>query len=168
MQPTWKILDIFLRMNEWIKPMHCSMKVDIMRCVHNICTTCMYTWWCNQLGWNPIWRSILIFTHMLFQYVKKVCTTLDLLALIPFKLKHSQLVSLWKSSHSGYKKWYCHFYTCQINKGDIWLQFENNEKNPPGGAVIQKNQKQILKSWYLHYWHTPRGARGVKRCARIY
>jgi hypothetical protein len=35
---------------------------------------------------------------------------------------------------------------CQINKGDIWLKFENNEKNPPGGAVIQKNQKQILKS----------------------
>ena len=88
--------------------------------------------------------------------------TLDLLALIPFKLQHSQLVSLWKSSHSGYKKWYCHFYTCQINKGDIWLQFENNEKNPPGGAVIQKNQKQILKSWYLHYWRAPRGARGVK------
>ena len=37
-------------------------------------------------------------------------------------------------------------YTRQINKGDIWLQFENNEKNPPDGAVIQKNQKQILKS----------------------
>jgi hypothetical protein len=37
------------------------------------------------------------------------------------------------------------FYTCQINKGDIWLQFENNEKNLPGGAVIQKNKKQILK-----------------------
>ena len=82
MQPTWKILDIFLCMNEWIKPMHCSMKVDIMRCVHNICTTCMYTWWCNQLGWNPIWRSILIFTHMLFQYVKKVCTCVCIMYII--------------------------------------------------------------------------------------
>ena len=27
---------------------------------------------------------------------------------------------------------------------DIWLQFENNEKTPSGGSVIQKNQKQIL------------------------
>ena len=54
--------------------------------------------------------------------------TLDLLALIPFKLQHSQLVSLWKFSHCGYKKWYCHFYSCQINKSDIWLQFEKNEK----------------------------------------
>ena len=92
--------------------------------------------------------------------------TLELLALIPFKLQHSQLESLWKSNHSGYEKWYCHFYTCQINKGGIWLQFENNEKNPPGGAVIQKNQKQILKSWYLHYWRNPRGARGVKISGR--
>ena len=39
-----------------------------------------------------------------------------------------------------------HFYACQTNKGDIWLQFESIEKNPPGGSVIQKNQKQILKS----------------------
>ena len=39
-----------------------------------------------------------------------------------------------------------YFYACQINKGDIWLQFENSEKNPPGGSVIQKNQKQISKS----------------------
>ena len=36
-------------------------------------------------------------------------------------------------------------YTCQINKGDIWFQFENNEKNLPDGAAIQKNEKQILK-----------------------
>jgi hypothetical protein len=28
----------------------------------------------------------------------------------------------------------------------VILHFENNEKNPPGGAVIQKNQKQMLKS----------------------
>ena len=113
---------------------------------------------------------MLLIPHILSQQSTILCncSTLDLLALIPFKLQNSQLVSLWKSSHSGYKKWYCHFYTCQINKGDIWLQFENNEKNPPGGAVIQKNQKQILKSWYLHYWRAPRGARGVKRCARIY
>jgi len=94
--------------------------------------------------------------------------TLDLLALIPFKLQHSQLVSLWKFSHCGYKKWYCHFYSCQINKSDIWLQFEKNEKNPPDGADLQKNQKQILKLYYLHYWCTPRGPRGVKICARIH
>ena len=88
--------------------------------------------------------------------------SLDLLALIPFKLQHSQLISLWKPSHCGYEKWYCHFYTCQIIKGDIWLQFEYNEKNPPGGSVIQKNQNKILKSWYLHYWRSLRGARDVK------
>ena len=35
--------------------------------------------------------------------------TLDLLALISFKLQHSQLVSLWKTSHCGFEKWYCHF-----------------------------------------------------------
>ena len=52
--------------------------------------------------------------------VWKSGSTLYLLVLTPFKLQHSQLVSLWKSSHSGYKKWYCHFYTCQINKGDIY------------------------------------------------
>ena len=88
--------------------------------------------------------------------------TLDLFALNPFKLQHSQLVSLWKPSHCGYKKWYCHFYSCQVNKSDIWLQFEKNEKNPPEGADMQKNQKQILKLLYLHYWSAPRGPRGVK------
>ena len=94
--------------------------------------------------------------------------TLDLLALFSFKLQHSQLVSLWKFSHCGYKKWCCHFYSCQINKSDIWLQFEKNEKNPPDGADMQKNQKQILKLLYLHYWRAPRGPRGVKRGARIH
>ena len=94
--------------------------------------------------------------------------TLDLFALNPFKLQHSQLVSLWKPSHCGYKKWYCHFYSCQINKSDSWLQFEKNEKNPPEGADMQKNQKQILKLLYLHYWSAPRGPRGVKRCAKIH
>ena len=84
-----------------------------------------------------------------------VLYTLDLLSLFPFKLLHSQLVSFWKTSHCGYKKLYFHFYACQTNKGDIWLQFESYEKNPPGGSVIQKNQKQLLKSWYLHviFWH---------------
>ena len=71
---------------------------------------------------------------------------LDLLVLIPFKLQHSQLIPLWKSSRSGCKKRYCHFYSCQINKDDIWLQSENNEKNPTGGVVIQKNQKQKPKA----------------------
>jgi hypothetical protein len=36
-------------------------------------------------------------------------------------------------------------------------------KKLPDGAVVQKYQKQILKQWYLHYWHAPRGARGVKK-----
>ena len=49
------------------------------------------------------------------------------------------------------KKIYCHFSSCQINKSDIWLQFEKNFKNPPDGADMQKNQKQILKLLYLHY-----------------
>jgi hypothetical protein len=39
----------------------------------------------------------------------------------------------------------------QINKSDIWLQFEKNEKSPQDGADNQKNQKQILKLLYLHY-----------------
>ena len=94
--------------------------------------------------------------------------TLDLFALNPFKLQHSQLASLWKPSHCGYKKWHCHFYSCQIIKSDIWLQFEKNEKNPPEGADMQKNQKQILKLSYLHYWSAPRGPKGVKRCAKIH
>ena len=43
------------------------------------------------------------------------------------------------------------FYTCQINKGDILLQFEKLKKKSPNGAVIQKYQKQILKGGYLYY-----------------
>ena len=30
------------------------------------------------------------------------------------------------------------FYSCQINKSDLWLQFEKNEKNPPVSADMQK------------------------------
>ena len=51
---------------------------------------------------------------------------------------------------------------------DIWLQFEKKEKNPPGGTVMQKNQKQFLKLLFLHYGCAPIGPRGVKRCARIH
>ena len=40
------------------------------------------------------------------------------------------------------------------------------EKKSPDGAAVQKYQKQILKQWYLHYWHTPKGARGVKKSGR--
>ena len=36
-----------------------------------------------------------------------------------FQITTSQLVSLWKFSHLGYKKLYCHFYSCQISKSDI-------------------------------------------------
>ena len=40
----------------------------------------------------------------------------------------------------------------QINKSDIWFQFEKNEKkNPPDGADMQKKPKQILKLLYLRY-----------------
>ena len=78
-------------------------------------------------------------------------------------------VSLWKFSHCGYKKWFCHFYSCPINKSDIWLQFDNNEQNPPDGADMQKNKKkQIFELLYLHYWRAPRDSKGVKRCARIH
>jgi hypothetical protein len=28
--------------------------------------------------------------------------------------------------------------------------------------VVQKYKKQILKQWYLHYWHAPKVVRGVK------
>ena len=41
--------------------------------------------------------------------------------------------------------------------------FDENEKNPPGGATVAKYSKQILKLIYLHYLTAPRGARGVKR-----
>ena len=40
-------------------------------------------------------------------------------------------------------------------------------KKSPDGAAVQKYPKQILKQWYLHYWHAPRGARGVKNCTLI-
>ena len=40
-------------------------------------------------------------------------------------------------------------------------------KKSPDGAAVQKYQKQILKQWYLHYWHTPRGARGIKKSRRL-
>ena len=45
-------------------------------------------------------------------------------------------------------------------KTDIWLQFENDEKNPP---VIQKNKKQILKSWYFYYWCAPKGCQKMRQ-----
>ena len=41
--------------------------------------------------------------------------------------------------------------------------FDENEKNPPGGATVAKYSKQILK---LHYLTALRGARGVKRTGR--
>ena len=38
------------------------------------------------------------------------------------------------------------------------------KKNTPDGADIQKNQKQILKLLYLHYWRAPRaGVPGVSK-----
>ena len=72
--------------------------------------------------------------------------TLYLLDLIPFKLQHSQLVSLWKFSHCGYKRWYFTFYTCQINTSDIWLQFEN--------SCHYHNTKKVLKSifWAIEFF----------------
>ena len=70
------------------------------------------------------------------------------------------------------------FYTAVLScqrKGTFWKLlthviakvFVNNFESlfclpyPPGGAIIQKNQKQISKSWYLQYWRAPRGVRGV-------
>ena len=44
--------------------------------------------------------------------------------------------------------------------------FDENKKNPPGGATVAKYSKQILKLIYLHYLTAPRGARGVKRTGR--
>ena len=44
--------------------------------------------------------------------------------------------------------------------------FDENEKNPPGGATVAKYSKQILKLIYLHYLTAPRDARGVKRTRR--
>ena len=133
-----------------------------------------YSFW-TSIPWFIECSALMfaIFFNLIRGHPKKtlyfgVGCTLDLFALNPFKLQYSLLVSLWKPSHCGYKKWYFHFYSCQINKSDIWLQFEKNEKNPPEGADMQKNQKQILKLLYLHYWSAPRGPRGVKRCAKIH
>jgi hypothetical protein len=44
--------------------------------------------------------------------------------------------------------------------------FDENEKNPPGGATVAKYSKQILKLIYLHYLTTPRDAKGVNRTGR--
>jgi hypothetical protein len=48
--------------------------------------------------------QIYIFLLLLLLKFEKNRRTLDLLALIPFKLQLSQLVSLCKFSHCGYKK----------------------------------------------------------------
>ena len=40
-------------------------------------------------------------------------------------------------------------------------------KKLPDGAAIQKYQKEILKQQFFHYWHAPRGARGVKKSGRL-
>ena len=37
------------------------------------------------------------------------------------------------------------------------LQFKKNEKKSPDGSAVQKYQKQILKQWYVHYWHASGG-----------
>ena len=44
--------------------------------------------------------------------------------------------------------------------------FDENEKNPPGGATVAKYSKQILKLIYLHYLTPSRGARGDKTLVR--
>ena len=85
------------------------------------------------------------------------------LALIPFKLQYSQLVSLWKSSHSGYKKWYCHCYTCQINKGDIWLQFENNEKKSARWRCDTEKSKTNTKKLISPLLTHPQGCQGCQK-----
>ena len=48
-------------------------------------------------------------------------------------------------------------------KRDIWLQFENNEKNPPGGAVIQKNKKTNIKKLISSLLTHPLGVLGVSK-----
>ena len=41
-------------------------------------------------------------------------------------------------------------------------QFENNEKNPPGGTVIQKIEKQILKA-DISTIDVPSGVQGLSK-----
>ena len=41
--------------------------------------------------------------------------------------------------------WYFHFYTWQINKGDIWLQFENNEKIRQVALSYRKSKTNTKK-----------------------
>ena len=52
------------------------------------------------------------------------------------------------------------------HKADMGDHFDENEKNPPGGATLAKYSKQILKLIYLNYLTAPRSARGVKRTGR--
>ena len=72
-------------------------------------------------------------------------------------------VSLWKFSHCGYKKWFCHFYSCPINKSDIWLEKWKNEKNPPDGADMQKNKKTNLWTLVSPLLTCPQGAQGCQK-----
>jgi hypothetical protein len=51
---------------------------------------------------------------------------------------------------------------CQINKSDIWLQVDKNEKNLPDGADMQKNQKQILEL-FISTIDVPPGVPGVSK-----
>ena len=44
----------------------------------------------------------------------------------------------------------------------------NYLKKVVGGATTQIYQNRMLKPWYFLYGSTPRGPRGVKRCARIH
>ena len=87
--------------------------------------------------------------------------TLDLLALISFKLQHSQLVSLWKFSHCRYKKWYSHFYICQIKISEIWHQFEKNEKICQIALTYRKIKNKYQKASLLV--RPQRVTRGGKR-----
>ena len=53
------------------------------------------------------------------------------------------------------------FYACDINKGDIWLQFEKLKKKSPDGAVIKKYQK-ILR-WISPLLTCPRDPMGYQK-----
>ena len=70
-------------------------------------------------------------------------------------------VSLWKFSHCGYKKWYSHFYICQIKISEIWHQFEKNEKICQIALTYRKIKNKYQKAPLLV--RPQRVARGVKR-----
>ena len=87
-----------------------------------------------------------------------------------FFLKFSYLwgKSLWSFRNYGSNVATYHILKPETNKGDFRHYFELFKKKFIGGAITQKYQKQIQKSWYPHYGCASRDPRDVKKSAIIH